>query len=371
MIVGVNARTLLSGKLDGIGWYAHETISRMTASHPDVQFVLFFDRPVGKEFSFGPNVRTVVFGPPTRHPLLWYIWFQRRLPAALRAHHCDVFYSPEGLVPTDPPVPMVSVLHDMGYEVVPEQVDSLVLWYYRRYFPRGARAATRLVTVSEFARTDIAQRTGVRADEITVAPNAVRPVFRNPVTSVRPPAYLLFVGTIQPRKNVVRLLKAFDSMKSRTGSPVTLVVAGRRGWKDTDVDSAFNSMVHGADVQFTGYVSDDELVALYKGARAVVQVPLYEGFGVPVIEAMAVGTPVIASNVSSLPEVAGDAALLVDPLDVEKISAAMERLVTDDALCAELQRKGLSQSTRYSWDRTAEILWQCIMEAAQGARSAT
>jgi glycosyltransferase involved in cell wall biosynthesis len=371
MIVGVNARTLLSGKLDGIGWYAYETIKRLTVSHPDVSFVLFFDRPVHADFTFGPNVRTVVFGPPARHPFLWYLWFELRLPAALRAHHCDVFYSPEGLVPSHPPVPMVSVLHDMGYEAVPEQVDPLVLRYYRRFFPRGARAAARLVTVSDFARADIAIRTGIPTTSITVAPNAPRPIFRDPVHATPPPSYLLFVGTIQPRKNVVRLLKAFDVMKTKTGSAVQLVVAGRRGWKDADVDAALAGMTHAGDVRFTGYVTDEELVALYKGARAVVQVPLFEGFGVPVIEAMAVGTPVIASNVSSLPEVAGSAALLVDPLDVPAIAHAMERVITDDELCDELRAKGIRQAATYSWDHTAEILWQCITDVVRAARYTT
>lgn len=368
MIVGVNARTLLSGKLDGIGWYAHETIKRLSASHRNVTFVLFFDRPVHADYSFGPNVRTVVFGPPARHPFLWYLWFERRLPAALRAHGCDVFYSPEGLVPSHPPVPMVSVLHDMGYEAVPEQVDALVLRYYRRYFPRGARASTRLVTVSEFARTDISHRTGISESAITVAPNAARPIFRDPVLVTPPPSYLLFVGTIQPRKNVSRLLEAFDKMKYITNAAVQLVVAGRRGWKDADVDRTLAQMTYARDVRFTGYVSDEELVELYKGARAVVQVPLFEGFGVPVIEAMAVGTPVIASNVSSLPEVAGDAAILVDPLDIDAIAYAMERVISDDELCADLRAKGIRQAAQYSWDHTAEILWQCITEAAQARR---
>lgn len=368
MIVGVNARTLVSGKLDGIGWFTLETLRRFVQWHPEHTFVVFLDRRPTIDVNFGPNVKVVWFGPPTRHPLLWYIWFEHLLPAALRKHGCDVFYSPEGLVPSHPPVPMVSVLHDMGYEEVPEQVDALQLWYYRRFFPKGARAATRLVTVSKFARNDIAARTGIPREQIAVSYAGIRPIFDPPSVSIAPADYLLFVGTVQPRKNVSRLLRAFDLMKERTRSAVQLVVAGRRGWKDADVDATISAMQHANDVRFTGYVTEQELVDLYRGARAVVQVPLYEGFGSPVIEAMAVGTPVITSNVSSLPEVAGEAAFFVDPLNVDEIATAMQRIITDDALCAQLREAGFAQARNYSWDRTAEVIWSCITAAANERR---
>ena len=181
MILGVSARTLLDGKLEGIGWYTHEILSRMVAAHPEHEFVFFFDRPFDKSFVYGTNVLPVVVPPPARHPLLWFIWAEFTLPRALKKYGCEAFLALDTYIPTSKRTPTITIIHDLGFIHVPDHVPPLVRAYFNRFFRIFARVATRVGTVSEYCRQDIASRYDIAPERIDVVYNGIRDVFR-PVT---------------------------------------------------------------------------------------------------------------------------------------------------------------------------------------------
>ncbi|RPI66660.1 MAG: glycosyltransferase family 1 protein, partial [Ignavibacteriae bacterium] len=253
-----------------------------------------------------------------------------------------------------------------------DQLDAITIRYFRRRFPDCARAATRLATVSEYSREDIANICRIPSENISVISNAARDVF-TPLPPDRQAAirslrtggapYFVFVGVIQPRKNLTTVLQAFDRFKQDHGTPHKLVIAGRHGWRYGDVTTVLEAMTHKADVVFTGYLSDEELASTVGAATALTMVPHFEGFGIPILEAMACGTPVITSNVTSLPEVAGDAALFVPPTDIHALASAMSRITHEPTLAHDLSVRGLARSRTYSWDRSADQLWDLAMSA--------
>lgn len=373
MIVGLNARLLLPRKMEGIGWYTHELFRRIVQNHPEHRFVMMFDRKWDPRFIYGPNVTPVSAGPQARRHALYYMWYNLSLPRMLRKYRCDVLVSLNGFIPLKSPVPTVNVFHDMGYIHVPEQIEPITRAYYRWMFAACARASTRLATISEFSRKDISGNCHIPIGDISIVPNGVRDIFRPLGESERQQVrdrfcrglpFFLFVGVLQPRKNVVNLLRAFARFKAETGSTTCLLVAGRRGWRDDAIGKTFEALPCKDDIIFTGYLEDEDLARVMAAATALTFVPFFEGFGVPVVEAMASGTPVLTSNVSSLPEVAGDAALMVDPHDVEAMVDGMRRLDGDAGLRASLRTAGLARAPMYSWDRAAERLWELIEEAA-------
>jgi len=283
----------------------------------------------------------------------------------------------------------VVTIHDLGYLYYPEAhrlVDRLYLNLSTRY---NARAATHLIADSSATKRDLIERYGIEPDKITVVYPGydVLSLSKGNETTFQPVRdeeaieavkarygiagdYVLFVGTLQPRKNLIRLIEAFSpstrlrrAQSSRSGrrlsnpqSPISnlqLVIAGKKGWLYEEIFQQVEELELEGKVVFTGYVVAGDLPALLSGAGLFVFPSLYEGFGLPVLEAMACGTPVICSNASSLPEVAGDAALLVDPLDVEGLAAAMERVLGDEALRAELIERGFERARKFSWERCA------------------
>jgi glycosyltransferase involved in cell wall biosynthesis len=269
------------------------------------------------------------------------------------------------------------VIHDLGFLTYPDQVDAVTAWWYRNRFPQFARRATRLATVSAFSRDDIATRYQIPATQISVIPNAARSVFR-PIPAEQQMAvrasitggapYFVFVGVIQPRKNLPTLLRAFDRFKQVHALPHKLVIAGRKGWKTDEVDTLLKQLPSSSDVIFTGYLSDADLAGVVASASALTMVPHFEGFGIPIIEAMACGTPVVTSTVTSLPEVTGGAAILVDPNNVDTLSDALAHIATDNTLAADLSVRGLARSHQYSWDDSAKRLWTLVEEDAISAR---
>ena len=375
MHIAVNVRFLLPGdKLEGIGRFTLETLRELVRQQPQHTFHFLFDRPFDERYRLGPNVVPHVLSPPARHPLLWVAWFEGAVARWLARHRPAVFLSPDGFTTLRTTVPRVTVLHDLAFEHFPQDVDRLVLAYYRYFTPRFARASARLVAVSEATKQDITARYGTDPARISVVYNAVDAHFRpqpdavNQATRERYAAgraYFLFVGALQPRKNLTNLLRAFDAFKTATNSPVKLLIVGRTAWKTGPIFDVYQQLRHRSDVHLTGRVTDEELVALYAAARATCYVPYFEGFGIPVIEAQACDSPVITSNCSSLPEVAGGAACLVDPFSVESITAGLVQVEASDAYRQELIEGGRRNVQRFSWAESARRLWLEI-EAADG-----
>jgi glycosyltransferase involved in cell wall biosynthesis len=276
----------------------------------------------------------------------------------------DVFHATNNVFPFRVRgVPTVLTIHDVTMLLFPEWHPARRLALMGRALAPAASAADRIVTPSHHTRADVLKLLPVDPDHVVVVPEGVDPSFtprpesdvamRLAPLGLRAGEYLLFLGTIEPRKNLTRLLGAMETAGSEVGP---LVLAGGYGWNNAAIRSAIARLAGSGRVRALGYVPDDLRGPLLAGARAFVYPSLYEGFGLPPLEAMACGTPVLTSNVSSLPEVMGDAALFVDPEDVGAIACGLTRLWRDDALRADLRARGLRRAREFSWDRTARLM---------------
>lgn len=376
MRIAINTRFLLKNKLEGIGRFTYETCKLITQQHPEHEFIFIFDRPFDEEFIFSSNITPVVIPPQARHPLLWYLWFEWSIPYILKKHKADIFLSPDGYLSLRTQVPQLPVMHDLAFIHRPDDIGGLVKKYYHHYFPLFAKKAARIATVSEFSKQDIATQYHINPDKIDVVNNGASAIFhpvadaekqniRQKLTNGNP--YFVFVGALQPRKNITNLLLAFDNFKNSDTQNTQLVIVGRKAWQTDDMERTYEGMKHKKDVVFTGRLSDEDLSATIAAAMAMVYVPFFEGFGLPIIEAFRCHTPVITSNVSSMPEVAGDAGLLVDPISVDTIAQAMQTIATDATLRNQLTQKAIERSEVYTWQKTADALWQSIEKTIHGA----
>lgn len=376
MRIAVNTRLLLPNKLEGIGWFTHETLSRIVKAHPEHQFVFIFDRAFHSKFIYANNVEGTVLHPPTRHPLLYRLWFDLLLPWKLKALKADAFLSPDGFLPLRSSVPSLAVLHDLNFEHYPEDLPPAYSKYYRSYFPRFARHATRLATVSDFSRQDIAQRYEVDPGRMDLVYNGVGHAY-SPLSQEQRKAardsyaegndYFICVGSLHPRKNISRLLLAFDKLLSDRPSELRLVIVGERFWWDERMEEAWNKVQHQDHIHFTGRLEQERLAHALGGALALAFVSYFEGFGIPVAEAMRCGVPVVAAHTTALPEVAGDAAHYCDPFSVDDISRALNEVWSDPVLREDLSRKGIERAQRYTWDKAASALWDSFTRMCSDA----
>jgi glycosyltransferase involved in cell wall biosynthesis len=275
------------------------------------------------------------------------------------------------------PCPVVATIHDLSFEHLPETFKRRSRAQLRLTVRRTARTAAHIITMSEFTRRDLVETYGVAPDRITVTPGAAPPHFRpasdEEVARVRrrhgiEESYILAVGSIQPRKNLVRLLRAYSDLRQsrRTAKLPQLVLVGKRAWLYGPTLRAVEECGVGDRTIFTGYVSEADLPALYTGALCFVYPSYFEGFGLPPLEAMQCGAPVITGDRTSLPEVVGDAALTVDPFDERAIAAALARLVEDAELRASLRVKGLERARTFNWHKTARQTLEVYERVAGG-----
>jgi glycosyltransferase involved in cell wall biosynthesis len=374
MRIAVNTRFLLPGQLEGFGWYTHEIVRRMVLQHPEDQFIFLFDRAYDQRFVYAPNVTPLVLYPPARHPILFSIWFEWAVPRALRRHGAEVFFSPDSMCSLRSKVPTVMTCHDLVPLHFPEQIERRHRKFLLRYLPQWLQRADKVLTVSEFVREDIVKTCHLDERKVFAIYNACRegffPLPEAEKQVVRASyadgcAYFFYAGAIHPRKNVPRLIRAFDQFKTNTSAPIKLLLAGRFAWQTGEVRTAVEQAQHRGDIKFLGYVGEAELPRLTASALASVYVSISEGFGLPLVEAMACDTPVMTSNTSCLPEVAGDAALLVDPWSEVAIAEGLQRLYSDQGLVDQLIENGRVRRQKFSWDVAAERIYALLKESAR------
>lgn len=357
--------------MDGIGWFTLQTFKILAEQNPSISFYFIFDRTPPDFFKEYKNVTSIVISPKTRHIYLFPYWYQVALKRVLNKINPDVFVATDGMFPLNSNIKTLAVIHDLNFEHYPKMLPKNVLKYYQKYFPQFAKKATCIATVSEYSKSDIINTYQINSEKIKVVYNGAslsfKPLNEEVINQVRiqytiGKPYFLFVGTIHPRKNIVNLLKAFEQFKHQYNSDFKIVIAGKMMWKDKELDELLKIATYSDDVVFTGRLSDEELTKVTAAASALTYLPFFEGFGIPIVEAMRCGVPVIASNVTSMPEVAGKAALLVNPTNVDEITNAMHQVTTNESLKNELLEEAKKQVQQFTWENTAKRMMLAIEE---------
>ncbi len=372
MHIVVNTRLLIKDKLDGIGWFTFQTMKRLVQTNPKCTFTFLFDRPYAPEFIFGSNVTAAVLSPPARHPLLYILYFEFAVKRFLKKTKPDLFVSTDGFLVLDKTIKQLSVMHDINFLHHPMDLKYAYRKYYNFFFPKFSKVATRIATVSMYSKSDIIKNYQIDASKIDVVYNGINDgysvldvnqiaSFQKKYTNGNP--YFVFVGSQSPRKNLARLIKAFSQFRKNQATSFHLVLAGSSFWGDASLKSVWEQSEYKEDIHFTGRLNQDELTKVVGASFAMCFIPYYEGFGIPMIEAMAAGIPVIAASTSCLPEIAGEAALYVNPFEENEIAEAMLKLVANPNLKASLIEKGLVQAEKYSWNKTAALLWESMQKA--------
>jgi glycosyltransferase involved in cell wall biosynthesis len=359
--IGIDA-TAMPLQRTGAGNYIHHLVRGLARIDRANEYVVFVGS--GHIERLAVDAANVCVVPRDfRNRVLRLAWEQLGLPGEVRAHRLDVLHSPHYTVPLrGGGAASVVTFHDFTFLLYPELHEPAKRVFFPAMMRQSARRATHLISDSNSTRTDLIQRWGIPGERITTVPLAAesryQPARPQQVAEVcarygvRPDGYLLYVGTLEPRKQVDRLVEAF-ALATPSLSGLELVVAGKRGWMYDRIFARVSALGLECRVRFPGYVPDEDLPALYGGATAFVYPSRYEGFGLPVLEAMSCGVPVITTDVSSMPEVAGDAALLVRPDSVDELAGALRRVAQDPALREELRAKGLRRAQAFSWDRCA------------------
>lgn len=369
MKIVVNTRLLRKDQMDGIGWFTYNTLKKITKENPDIEFHFLFDSGIDKRFLFSENIIPHNLFPPAKHALLNIMWFEWSVKKVLKKIEPDLFLSPDGILCLGWKGKQYSVIHDLNFVHIPEVLKYSNRKYYNYFFPRYTKKADRIGTVSEYSRQDIINTYKTNGERIDVLYNGINS-FYHPVDSnikiqtrnkyTQGEDYFVFIGTLSPRKNILALMKAFEIYKSITNKATRLIIAGSGMYKTNELVAYKSEMLFGKDVIFTGRLTDRDLNDVLASALSLVFVPLFEGFGIPVIEAMQCDVPVIASNVTSLPEIISDAGLLVNPENIHEIAGAMIKIDEEKTLRKELIQKGRIRKTFFSWDKTSDLLWDSV-----------
>jgi glycosyltransferase involved in cell wall biosynthesis len=357
MHIGIDAR-LVHYRRAGISQYTLHLLEQLAAVDQADQFTVFQSRRDASTLVDQPNFRRRSLWTPPHHRLE-----QIFLPLELATVDLDVLHSPDFIPPFRRSAKSVITVHDLNFLLYRDFLTPESASYYGQ-IDQAVRKCDHIIAVSQSTKRDIVRLTGASEDKITVVHEAAHPSYRpldrgaamhrvrEQFGQERP--FVLFVSTIEPRKNVPTLLKAFRRLLDDYRPEVDLVLAGEKGWLFDEVFRLVQELSLDGRVRFLGRVATEDLIALYNAAQLLVHPALYEGFGLPPLEAMACGTPVVVSNTSSLPEVVGDAALLVDPEEPDEMTVAIWRLLSDDAVRQQMRDKGLKRAGLFSWRRAAQ-----------------
>ncbi len=370
MRIAVNAIFLQNNKLEGFGHYVNEVFSRIVKQYPEHEFIFVFDRPYADKFIEAENISRLVIGPAAKQPVSFKYWYDVKAPLALRAYKPDVWVQPYGFCSLTTKIPQVLMVHDLAFKHYP----AFLPWYHRLYYQWNMKKflakAKAIVTVSAYSKSDITQQYPmINSHKISVIPGAARNGFQQLSWHEKEQVkdgfadgreYFLFTGGIHPRKNLLNLLKAFSLFKKWQHSNMKLLVAGRLAWQYDDVLEKLKTYKYREDVVMLDHLPEADLARVTGAAYALVYPSFFEGFGLPIIEAMQCGVPVIAANTSAMPETGGEAALYADPADPDAIAKHMLNLYRDETLRSRLITAGMEQAAKFNWDHSAAAFMEIL-----------
>lgn len=354
------ANAYLGKKITGIGRYFIEVVSSISMINPDLEFIIYTNYDNNELLSFDFKSRNIVvkpYGVSKLRPVGNLIFNAFVFPWIIIKEKADLLYIPNFSPLLFKVRPTVSVVYDTIEFKLKNKFSRLRTLYRQFIVPRMAKLSDHILTISESSKRDIIELFDVADDKITVAHCAVsgRFVLKKDTASPLDTKYILYVGTVDhPGKNVFNTIKAFEQYKNNSGSDLKFVICGMPGKGFETVDEAMKQSLYASDIVYKGYVDDEELFQLYNHAELFIFTSHYEGFGLPVLEAMRYGLPVITSNKSSLPEVAGDAAIICDPDDIEAMAAGIKRVLQEPLFREDLIQRGYTNLTRFSWNDTAQ-----------------
>lgn len=358
--VGVNAHLLSLAenyRSAGINWYVYNLLGHLPDADSEIDYSVFLSE---RRYAGAPRLRLCLSRLPTHRPSVRILWEQAIQPWVVGRIGVELLHGPAFVGPLVSECPLVVTIHDLSFRLYPQGFRTLNRIYLRTFTRWSLRRARRVIAVSESTKCDLIRAYGLPSSKVDVVYNGVDADFQpRPADQVEafrakrglPEQFILFVGTLEPRKNVVRLIEAYARLP-RTRPPLMLV--GGTGWLYDEVLTRVEALNLNSEVQFVGYVPAEDLPWWYNAAGLFVYPSLYEGFGLPTLEAMACGTPVVTSTTSSLPEVVGQAGQLVEPTDVEALAVTMEQVLADAGMRENMRQAGLTQARLFSWRKTAE-----------------
>ncbi len=371
--IGINGRSLFR-QSTGVQQYSREITRHLLEIKPDDVSISVFAGREGRGKEQDLPLETSAF--PANSPLRGIVWEQALLKRMAVKAGIDVLFNPANVAPLSPPVPSAVTIHDLTFLLFPQYFSRPFAFYYRALIPRVAAQARILITDSDNTKQDLVNELNLPAEKIRVVPLGVSRHFRRRVTKKEmevirrrhnlPPHFFLSISSLEPRKNLRRLVEAYRLLPPAVTEEYALVLAGtgNRIFAEPGLTEAI-ARLETDSVTVTGYIPTEDLPAVYRMSTALAFPSLYEGFGLPVLEAMAASTPVITSNRSSLPEVAGHAAVLIDPESTEEIAAAMELIATDSGTRTLLAERGKKRAALFTWEKAANKTLEILREAAE------
>jgi len=370
--IAINTRFLLKGKLEGIGTYSHQILQRLVKQTPEVEFHFLFDREWSEEYIYAKNVIPHKLSPQARHPFLWYWWFEKSVTKWLRNNPVDLFLSLDSFLSLKTKTPTFLVMHDLAFEHYPEHVPFLVRKYYQYFFPKFAKKTKHIFAVSEFTKQDIVSRYKIDKQNISVAYCGVSDIYkplnsseqstvRKQISNDSP--YFISIGSLNPRKNTLSVVQAFNQLKEeKKCQKYKLLIVGAKGWKTNNLYEEIDKSAYKNDIILLGHLEPKELSKYLASAEALVFPSLFEGFGIPIVEAYKCETIVITSNCSSTKEIGDGTSLLVNPKSVSEIKEAMFSVEKNSAISKEQKALIETKLKLYNWGNSALNIERNILE---------